>query len=79
MVVKRPQPWVASRSNFRQASIFRQSDFGNQFVASHVLTRTKFANCARLSSLLAVSARIRFLPHSPSLKISDLQASFLRR
>ena len=48
-----------------QRLIIPQSDFGDPFVASHVLTRTKFANCARLRSLLAVSGRIRFLPRSP--------------
>src|SRR5215472_4606636 len=38
-----PQPWIASRSNSWRASVLRQSDFGDQFVACHVLAKTKFA------------------------------------
>jgi hypothetical protein len=45
-----------------------QPDFGNQFVAHHGLTKPEIANCARLSALFGVLARIRFLPRSRSFQ-----------
>lgn len=52
-------------ARFRVICKEAESDFGNQFVAYHGLTTLVIANCARLSTLFAVFARIRFLPRSP--------------
>jgi hypothetical protein len=50
-VVKRAQAWIASPSNFRRASIFRQSDFGNQFVSQLTSVSDQFSILAPFSSI----------------------------